>query len=252
MSSSVGLWAQWRLAQTRALGHLQNDQFAQSQFWPRPLRLQREGAVWSSTLPAALLCLLPGGSGSGLAGQLCPVLWLEALGGSSGHFVCLCLPHALFGLAGPTLLRLFAAGHNHQHSVAQRSRQCAGGWCITSRSRLFRLLISGGLAPCACMTAAARRCGSRLQLLNPPRSVHASALQLLITLRLSFGPHLEAAAVLAAAVFTCLGAYVLIREHDTGAHALHEINPCCRGCAPSCTHAVPHSRMLHPTPSPAP
>lgn len=45
-------------------------------------------------------------------------------------------------------------------------------------------------------------------------------MQLLISLRLSFGPHLEAAAVLAAAVFTCLGAFALIREHDTGAQHL--------------------------------
>lgn len=43
----------------------------------------------------------------------------------------------------------------------------------------------------------------------------AASVQLLISLRLSFGPHLEAAAVLAAAVFTCLGAFALIREHDT-------------------------------------
>ena len=38
-----------------------------------------------------------------------------------------------------------------------------------------------------------------------------------IALKLQFaGPHLEAAAVLAAALLTCLGAYVLFREHDTG------------------------------------
>lgn len=48
-------------------------------------------------------------------------------------------------------------------------------------------------------------------------SAPPAPLQLLIALKLSFGPHLDVAAVLAAAAFTCVGAWALLREHDTGA-----------------------------------
>ena len=45
----------------------------------------------------------------------------------------------------------------------------------------------------------------------------ASCVQLLIAMQLQFhSGHLEAAAVLAAAGLACLGAWVLLREHDTG------------------------------------
>lgn len=70
-------------------------------------------------------------------------------------------------------------------------------------------------------------------------------MQLLISLRLSFGPHLEAGAVLAAAVFSCLGAYVLIKEHDTGGLTLLSCMP-----AP-CMHASVDLPLLLPPLRPA-